>query len=223
MVEVSEYTDLITSEHNDKTKFVGTVELSVQPFVDMQNLLLSMPDKYDLDQSVGAQLDTDGLWIGVSRYVNLPITNVYFSWDTNNLGWEQGVWQGEFDPSDAVSTLDDDTFRLLLKARVIANKWNGVAAQAYPALEVLFSGSGTPNTDILLYDFLDMSMAFIISGQWPSAVFQAVLTQGELGLKPAGVTVHYLKVATDGASAVGIDIAADLAGGWDTGTLLIPV
>lgn len=223
MVELSEYQNLVTSEHNQKPKFMDTVGLSVQPFVDAQNLLLGMPQRYDLDVSVGEQMDTDALWIGVNRFVNVPISDAYFSWDTVGLGWEQGVWQGEFDSSTGISKLDDDSFRLLLKARVIANQWNGTIADGNQALITLFSGSGTPNTAVYMYDFQDMSAALIISGQWPSAVFESILTSGELGLKPAGVTMHYLKVSANGQSAQGIDVAADLAGGWDTGVILVPV
>ena len=67
MVDVSNYTALITSEHADKPKFMAMVEAVAQCFVDQQNLLLSVPTAFDLDDAVGVQLDAVGLWVGIGR------------------------------------------------------------------------------------------------------------------------------------------------------------
>ncbi|MCZ5716426.1 hypothetical protein O5585_27680, partial [Escherichia coli] len=45
-------------------------------------------------------LDLDGTLLTpqkhhhTSRVVSQPISGVYFSWDTDGLGYDQGVWQG---------------------------------------------------------------------------------------------------------------------------------
>lgn len=216
-VEITDYTSLITSEHNEKPDFVATVALSCQPFVDIQNLVLAFPAKYDLDVSVGVQEDADGLWIGVTRFVPVPLPDVYFSWGVLGLGWGEGNWKGPFDPSVGVVRLNDDDYRLLLKARVIANSWRGTTAEAMPALAELFSGSATPGTKLFIQDHMDMSMSFIVAGTWPSAVFLALLAIGALGIKPTGVRVNYRKTSVSGAPVFGWGVENDYISGWGVG------
>ena len=114
MATIGQYEDLIVPEHQGQPNFTATVDLSCQPYVDEQNLLANYDLLFDLDVAVGAQLDAVGVRIGRSRQVTTPLTGVYFAWDTAGLGWDQGYWQGEFDPSTGVTSLDDATYRLLL-------------------------------------------------------------------------------------------------------------
>lgn len=194
-VALTDYTSLITSEHQGQPNFLATIAASLQPLVDSQNVLLSMPGLYDVNVAVGVQLDAVGLWVGVSRVVSVPL-NAFFSWNISGLGWTQAIWHEPLTPTNGVAILDDDTYRLLIKARIIADNWDGTIAGAMPALSELFSGSQTPGTVLTIQDNMDMTMTLTISGQSPGVLFAAIITQGELGIKPAGVGVTYVNTST---------------------------
>ena len=93
MAELDDYTALITSEHSDKPKFMAMVEMLSEPLVDLMNVLGGMPALFDLDAAVGDQLDVLGQWIGLSRYVNTPLTGIY-SRSTSEAGFDQGSGKG---------------------------------------------------------------------------------------------------------------------------------
>lgn len=197
MADVADYTGLITSEHADKPKFMAMVSAVAGAFVQGQNFLESMPDAFDLDLAQGAQLDVLGLWIGISRRIAVPIANVYFSWDTAGVGWDQGVWKGTFDPSSTISVLDDDTYRLVLRAKIGANNWDGSIITAAPILSEMFGDSGTYAQ---IYDNGDMSFNVYILGPPPSALKMALISGGYIHIKPAGVRVNYgMGLVLDGA------------------------
>src|SRR5690348_17170401 len=109
MAQVSDYTGLITSEHADKPKFMAMVAAVAQCAVDQMTLLQSMPTAFDLDAAVGVQLDAVGIWVGLNRNIAVPIDNVYFSWDTAGVGWDQGVWKQPGDPDNGITRMDDGT------------------------------------------------------------------------------------------------------------------
>ncbi|OON35644.1 hypothetical protein BTJ39_22205, partial [Izhakiella australiensis] len=95
---MSKYTDLITNYHAGKPKFVAHVDLSTRALTDTSETLNALLAAFDIDTAVGTQLDILGEWIGRSRIVSQPISGIYFSFDTDGLGWDQGVWQGPYDP-----------------------------------------------------------------------------------------------------------------------------
>lgn len=150
MAQLTDYTDLVTSEHSDKPRFMATLSAVAQCFVDLQNGLIDIPDEFDLDNAVGVQLDAVGLWVGISRKVNTPLAGVYFSFDTSGLGFDQGVWQGPFDPTTGVTSLDDDTYRLLLRAKIGANHWDGTLGTSAAILNAIFGGSASSSTPVTI-------------------------------------------------------------------------
>ena len=188
MAVASDYTALITSEHADKPKFMAMVGAVAGLFVGAQNFLESLPAAFDLDTAIGAQLDVLGIWIGISRRIAVPVANVYFSWDTAGVGWDQGVWKGTSDPSATISVLDDDTYRLVLRAKIGANNWDGTVITAAPILSQVFGDSGTY---VQISDNGDMSFNAYIQGPEPSALSMALITGGYIPIKPAGVRVNF--------------------------------
>ena len=214
MADLSQYTDLITSEHNKRPKFMAVVETLAEPMVDLQNVLSAMPGKFDLDNAVGDQLDTIGLWVGISRDVPVPLTSVYFSLDIDGLGFDQGSWKGPFDPDAGLTRLDDDTYRLVIRAKIGANHWDGTLEASKAILDSIFGGG----TFVFIQDNQDMSMTIGIAGVIPSAVFLAVLANGLIPLKPEGVRINIVIVTTvDGAPMFGFDMSNNLVAGFDTG------
>ncbi len=179
---VDDYTSLITSEHDDQPNFLATISAIVQPLVENQNLLAAMPELYDLDVAVGAQLDVVGQWVGLSRNLQTPIAGVYFSFDTAGLGFDEGVWYSSSDPAEGVISLDDSTYRLMIHGKIIANIWDGTLGEANRLLLTVF-----PGTDVQMQDNFDMTETLVVSGSPPSLLFAELVNQGYIQLRPAAV------------------------------------
>ncbi len=134
---VTTYTNLVTSEYQNSPNFLSTIEVCIQPFADISSVLQSMPTNYDLFVAVGSNLDTTALWIGATRLLSEAI-NSYFSFDTSGLGFNQAVWFTTGEPVTGIVSLDDETFRLLLEAKAVANGWDGTVENAYTAWDTIF-------------------------------------------------------------------------------------
>ncbi|MCW3641765.1 DUF2612 domain-containing protein [Burkholderia cenocepacia] len=213
MAELDDYTALITSEHSDKPKFMAMVEMLSAPQVDLMNVLGGMPALFDLDAAVGDQLDVLGQWIGLSRDVNTPLTGIYFSFDVGGLGFDQGVWKGPFDPDTGLVSLDDDTYRMTLRAKIAANRWDSTPGAAADILDSL----APAGTLVFLEDPCDMSITIGIAGKQPPALYIALLKNGFLALKPEAVHVNYAVTSVDGSAIFGFDINNQYVKGFDSG------
>lgn len=216
---VSDYLGLITSEHQGKPNFTAMIQAMAGATVTIQDVIASMIGVFDLDLAVGAQLDVIGQWAGISRNVNIPIGNVYFSWDGTNagLGWDNGTWQ-PFNTPSSVTVLPDDTYRTLIRAKIAANAWDGTTEGAYAIWTAVF-----PDLNILIQDNEDMSYDLIIVGAVPDALTQALITQGYIPLKPEGIRVnnYYIPVVT--GPAFGWDLDTPYVQGWDAGAWTIEI
>jgi hypothetical protein len=209
---VGTYTGLITSEHKDKQKFKKVVKANTKFYARLQQVLASIPGKFDLDTAVGDQLDKVGEWVGVKRNVPIPITGVYFEWDTADVGWEFGTWKADFDPVLGPSLLPDDSYRQFIKAKIAANKWNGSIPDAYEIYDSLF-----PEGGIVIQDNQDMTMVIGFFGTPPSAILKALLVCRFIALKPEGVRISYYAIVSNFAPLFGWDIDNNAINGWDTG------
>lgn len=210
MPGVADYVALVTSEHR-RPHFLALVAASVKPFADAQAALAALPPAFDVDTAVGVQLDAVGLWVGVTRYLYTPLEGVYFSWDVEGVGWEEGVWKGRYDPASGLSVLDDDNFRRLVKARIAANHWDGSVPQAYAVWRMVFADTGSI---LVIQDNQDMSMSVGIAGIRLDAVFRALLTGNYIPLKPEGVRINWYAVTPDGGKLFAWDCESDGLAGW---------
>lgn len=188
MSQASDYTRLIPSENADKPKFSAMVALVAGCFSDATNSFQSLEEALNLDTAVGAQLDILGLWIGLSRNLEVPFS-VYFSFDISGLGFDQGNWIGPYDPSSGLTQMDDATYRQMLKAKIGANRWDGSMPSFRTILAEVFAGTGITITAV---DNQDMTMDVTFSAK-PPAIIMALLSGGYLPLKPEGVlqTFHF--------------------------------
>lgn len=220
MASTDNYTGLITSQYRDKPKYMAMIEATAQPLVDTMNLLASMPGKFDLDLAVGDQQDAVGEWVGISREVATPLAGVYFAFDTDGVGFDQGVWKGPYDPDSGVTSLDDETYRLLMRAKIGANRWDGTLSGSAAILAAIFTG----DTHVFIEDNQDMTMTIGVSGQIPSALFLALLSGGYIPIKPATVGVDVTVVTSvDGAPIFGFDMDNEFVAGFDVGAWATPL
>ena len=187
----------------------------LEPVVGATALMSTMPSLFDLDNAVGAQLDVVGDWIGVKRFLKTPLTGVYFAFDTDGVGFDQGTWSSEFQPTDQFVKLGDEQYRTLLRARIANNQWDGTIPGAYAAWDAAFVGTGY---GILIQDFGNMHMLFALTGVVPDAVTLALFTGGYLNVKPAGVSIDtFMTPTVPDAPYFGFDIEASGISGFDDG------
>lgn len=205
-----DYPALASSQHQ-KPKFLALLQALTLPFAEIQDFLAKLPKAFDVDHAVGAQLDQVGQWVGIGRYLLLPLAGVYFTWDEQGPGWEEGVWKGNFDPDTGLTRLDDDSYRRLIKARIAANHWDGSIPGATAVWAAAFADSGS---EIIIQDNQDMSMTVGISGAYPDAVFRALLMGGYIPLKPEGVRVSWYAITPDGGPLFAWDCDTESLKGW---------
>lgn len=221
MAQLSDYINRIIPEHQAKPNFIAWLSATVQAFVDLQNAYADLTFLFDLDTAQGQELDAVGLRVGATRNLRVPLTGVYFSWDTDGVGWDQGNWIGPFDDGDVMYQLQDSDFRTLIRATIAANNWNGTVENAYKVWKIVFDPLGYT---LLIQDNQDMTIDIVIVGPTISAVVAALLTQGSLILVPAGVMISgYFTPSVPEAPMFGFDLENAMISGWDTGAWVEPI
>lgn len=221
---MSQYTDRITNYHRGKTRFVQHVDLSTRALSDVSGTLLGLIAAFDIDSAVGVQLDTLGEWIGRSRHVRQPISGIYFSWDSDGLGYDQGVWQGPYDPDNGYTSLSDEIYRVILKAKIAINNWDGTNDALPAILDAALVGSGLR---MQIVDNQDMTIAVWV---FPETDISAVsleligaIRQGYLTVKAAGVWGGNIEIPTvetpsNGNKFFGFDMDNEYIDGFDVGS-----
>lgn len=220
---MSKYTDRITNYHATKPKFFDHVDLSTRPFIDIARSMSGFISAFDIDTAVGVQLDILGLWIGCSRIVSQPISGVYFCWDTDGLGYDQGVWQGPYDPDSGYTSLSDDTYRIVLKTKIAINNWDGRNDSLPPILDAATAGSGlkmqiVDNQDMTISvwvfpeaDISDVSLELI------AAIKQGYLTVKAAGVRAGDIQTPSVETPSEGNRFFGFDMDNDYITGFDAG------
>ena len=156
------YLNLFTSQYKLSQKFLTWAQRCWQPVDDLTNLLSFISSNYDLDYAVGKQLDVCGLLLGQSR----------------TLG---------FQPSNSVSpVLDDNTYRLLLKAKRVRNSWSGKTVDLYAAWQSLFPGGR-----IIINDNQNMTATIFVTGSFNSIILD-LINNGYIVPRPEGVLYNYV-------------------------------
>lgn len=221
---MSKYTDLITNYHAGKPLFFQHVDLSTRPLTDVSTSLNSLIDAFDIDTAVGVQLDILGEWIGRSRIVSVPISGIYFSFDTDGLGWDQGVWQGPFDPDSGYTALSDETYRVILKAKIAINNWDGTNDSLPQILDTALTGSGlrmqiVDNQDmtisIWVFPEVDISQ---VSLELIAAIKQGYLTVKAAGVWGGSIEIPAVETPSEGNRFFGFDMDNDYIAGFDGGS-----
>lgn len=182
----ADYSALVTSEHQDKPLFIDTVQLYASASCDLQAVLATIPGLYDLDVAVTTQLDQVGQWVGFGRYIFVP-----------TLG---------------TVTLDDDNYRTLLRAKILANHWDGQNASLQVILASLFPGTGVT---LFAVDNQDMSMDIYVTGGSITPTQLALIKSGLLIPKPEGVRINGVIVIT--GPLFGLDYETAVISGLDVG------
>lgn len=197
LVTLGEYLNLITSEHNQQPRYMATVALSIAPYIESLNQACKLIGLFDLDRATGQALDFVGQWIGLSRFLRVT-ADLWFSFDTLGLGFDEGRWKVPWEEEFNVIRLDDEDYRNFLRAKVLGNYWDGTIPGAYRAWDQLFGASGytlaiqdqqgRPES----YVHGNMHVWQILFGPPMSQVTRLMFQGGYLGLKSAGVGTGYM-------------------------------
>lgn len=210
---LDDYLDLITSEYRLQPNYIATISIFANFYVYLQNLTASMVPIFDLDIAVGNQLDIIGQWVGISRNIAVPIPGVYFTWDGDaSVGWDYGTWQPSTLPTE-VTSLPDDAYRTLIKAKIAANSWDGTTNSAYEIWDSIFT-----TFTILIQDHENMSYDLAIVGGIIDSLTQALITGGYIPLKPEGVRVNTYYIPVNTGPLFAWDATSPYLAGWDTGS-----
>lgn len=215
MAQLDDYLNLLPAEHDTQPNFLAALSAIIQPLVDNINVIVTSPLLYDVDVATGPQLDVIGEWVGISRMLNIPITGVFFSFDTAGLGFDQGVIQGPGNTATSVVFLDDDTYRLMIYLQIQSNVWDGSLSHAEELLAAALVNY--PETHIFIQDNMDMTMTVGITGTLPNKLFQTLLQNGYFNLRPAAVLLTNVLVSP--GPLFGFDIENYNVSGLDVGLL----
>ena len=176
------YLKLITSEHSVQpkyTEYVKTFLDMISPCVDIYN---DFDVLFALDSATGDQLDKLGELVGISR--QLPIVDERIP-----------------------ATLDDEAYRLVIKAKIYKNHWDGTRKGLQDILDVFF-----PNLPYEIIDNQDMSYTVALIDPEADDLFVGLIMNGYILPKPSGVRVDYSIVDS---SLFGWDSDTQFIKGWD--------
>lgn len=200
MADISDYQNLVTSEHAGKPKFMAMIAAVAGAFVDQQNFLDSLPDAFDIDQATGHRLDVIGQWVGLDRSLKATAPGIYTP-----------------APPAGVVPLSDADYQTLLRGKVGSNNWKGSISSAYDKLTYIF---GTSGSRLFMIDNQDMTETVCVAGNVPSAGFKAALTGGYMQVRPCGVDANFKFPTAPGGPLFGFGIDNQFVGGFGHGVWL---
>jgi len=203
------YVARITPWQSTKARFVATVRANVQPYADAQGVISTLPLAFDIDYAEGAQLDAVGQWIGRSRLVPVPLPNTFFTFGDASLGFGAGYWKSQLDPAEGLSVLPDDLYRRLLRAKILANAWDGTSEGILAILRAYFTDSATL---IIVDDAAPAAQPtkYFTFGD-PSRGFGTGMWKGSQVMGPASLG-YGLKVGFAGKLPAALDLSVLAAG-----------
>lgn len=184
------YRKLLTSEYKTRPRLTSWLLWLLSEGLTYNSVLNELLEAFNLDTAVGQQLDTLGKIAGVGRTLS-------------------------FYPSDGSGpVMDDETYRLVIKARLIQNLWKGTLDELYSAWGVLFPGIDLQIQDLQTQGPGDaMTYNVVISGDFTS-LMRELIVNGYIVPKPEGVRINNLLITdTTGKPLFAYDLNdADFSG-----------
>ena len=176
------YLKLITSEHSVQPKYIEYVKT----FLDMISPCVDIYNDFDvlfaLGGATGDQLDKLGELVGISR--QLPVVDERIP-----------------------ATLDDEAYRLVIKAKIYKNHWDGTRKGLQDIFDVFF-----PDVQYEIIDNQDMSYTVTLIDPEADSLFVGLIMNGYILPKPSGVSVDYNIMDS---SLFGWDSDTQFIKGWD--------
>lgn len=202
------YRRLITSEYRQSPRFVAMVDKLAGYGLDADDAADNIIGAFNPDTATTSQLDIIGAIVGVSRDLNFEPSAIALGdiiCPTPEEMASGEVFPDIFTPTpeNALDTdylsgfavenmqdgnlLDDDVFRLIIKARIIQNAWKGTLPELYELWQSVF-----PQSKVMqIQDLQDMSYNIVMQGDY-SALEKELILHGYIIPKPEGVRINIL-------------------------------
>lgn len=132
----------------DHPIFDSYLQLLLGGKIELQEVFRQLMQERSIDTAVGAQLDIIGEIVGQPRefidtalltyfaYLGYPDAESYGDLDDSSLG---GFYRGVDDPLAGNTLLNDDQYRLFIKAKIIKNNTNATPNQLLEFLNFVFN------------------------------------------------------------------------------------
>lgn len=159
MTGVDYYLNSLESQHQKAPKFMATVRALLEKVDDTDVLCRNMPRLFSLDEAAGSQLDVLGQIVGVDRRIIYGVS--------------------------ASETLDDETYRDVIRTKIVCNQWNG----SYDDFRSIWRGAIPDNLTATIRDNQDMSVDINIVGDYTD-LFLIAIQYGDYIPKPMGVKLN---------------------------------
>jgi len=182
-MNIVEYLNLIPSQNREKPKFISWLSASLLMFDDAKEVLEAFTSEFDLDSAKGKQLDILGEVVGVNRYLN-------------------------FQPQESSRTVDDTTYKRMLKAKIASNQWDGTIPGMSKIWDEFF-----PDVKLIVVDNQDMTVNVVAFGI--SAGIETELIQNGYYV-PKAQSVSYNYFFSE-LTIFSYDISNDFYNGYDIG------
>lgn len=134
-MNIQDYLDLIPPPNSIQPNFMAWIQANLEPYVDVEVALEEIIAAFNIDVAVGDQLDAVGAILGQPRDIGI------------DLG------------SGASPILTDENYRIVLKARILYNHWDGTKDQIYDFWQAFL-----PEYPVMILDNQDMSMSVLVIG-----------------------------------------------------------
>ena len=197
-VNATPYTKLIAAEHNQQPQFMALVTVFCAAIGDINEAVQEINASFNLNTAGGAQLDVVGQWVGQPRIIpNVLLTGYFgFSDDQAALGFGDltnpsigGIWYSLGDSYATTTALNDEPYRLAIKARIVRNQSHGRISDLENALSFVFDANAH------IVDTGNYSINIVVDTP-VTQVAQALLNGLDLLPRPAGVSIGSITYAT---------------------------
>ena len=144
---LADYTELITSQHRKKPKYMAMIEAVNSPLVDCFNFLNGLNDQYDIDSAEDPYLETLARWTGTPLIIPGAAQLEYFGyWDQENAltfgetdDPEVGGFFRESGQSGTGGLIPKgQLLRNMIKAKILKNKSTGNIEDTKEIFKLIF-------------------------------------------------------------------------------------
>lgn len=215
MQNLDYYKRLVTSEYRHSPRFTAMVQKLLSYGLEIDDSINNMIVAFEVDNASTAQLDILGQIVGVSRQLKFEpsaaaIGEVICPSPAEMASGEVYPIIYTPTPDKLASTpmltsyppaemgegnlLDDEVFRLMIKARIIQNTWKGTIGELYDLWDAVMGA----NKKLSIEDFQDMSYNIVLQGDY-TQLEEELIIHAYVIPKPEGVRINVLTfVSTDG-------------------------
>lgn len=197
-------------QYKGKPKAVKTVQGFHDEFTKIFSSAIELGGCLDIDKATGVNLNLVGYRVGVSRTTENFIPKDYFGWfeDVDAKPFDTGVFYEFGESTTKSTTLDDDDYRFLIKAKVTKNYQDGTIENLTNSVKYMFGDSA------FIIDNLDMTMNIAVNEIDLTDFRMYAVKNLDIIARPCGVNYQFIVVTNEHAFGWYED---DYAFGFDDG------